>query len=143
MAPMDFWSNLDAELTARSTWMPNIDSLDFVNHPATNGPYHRRHPDQLKLPNTGLYALKLVSKNQVYLEYENRLCDILNALESLEPTDAKDDMEDRVLRELIRINTLKEIKWSGQRSMCAVKGAVVSTGMCILHAPPGLRSPSL
>jgi hypothetical protein len=46
MAPMDFWSNLDAELTARSTWMPNIDSLDFVNDPVTNGPYHRQHPDQ-------------------------------------------------------------------------------------------------
>jgi len=128
---MDFLSSLDAELTARSTWMPNIESLDFVNDPITSGPYHRQHPDQLKHPNTGLYALRLASKNQVYLEHENRLCQILNTLDSewMEPTDAKEDIEDRTLRELVRINTLKEVEWSGQRSVGGVKGAVVNTGM--------------
>jgi len=128
---MDFFSNLDAELTARSTRMPNIVSLDFVNDPITSGPYVRQHPDQLRLPNSGLYALKPVSKNFVYLEYENRLCNILNTLEWMEPTDTKEDMEDRALRELMRINTLKEIEWSGQRSIRGTKGAVVNTGMCI------------
>ena len=131
LAPMDFLSNLDAELTARSAWIPNIMSLDFVNDPITSGPYLRQHPDQLRRPNSRLYALKLVSKNFVYLEYENRLCDILNTLEWMEPTDTKEDMEDRALRELMKINALKEIEWSGQRSIRGIKGAVVNTGMCI------------
>ena|ERR1700722_6096133 len=135
--PMDILSSLDAELTARSTWMPNIESLDFVNDPITSGQYRRQNPDQLMQPNAGLYALRLVSKNQVYLEYENRLCDILYTLERMEPSDAKEDMENRILQELARINTLKEFEWLGQRSVCCIKGAasVVNTGVSIcLHS---------
>jgi hypothetical protein len=49
-------SSLDAELSARSTWMPNVDSLDFVNDPTKNGPYKRQTPDQLREPNVGLYV---------------------------------------------------------------------------------------
>jgi hypothetical protein len=128
---MDFLSNLDVELKARCTWMPNIDSLDFVNDPVSSGPYQRQTPDQLTRPNTGLYALKLVSKNQVYLEHENRLCDILCTLERMEPSNAKESMEDRILQELARINALKEVEWSGQRSVRCVKGAVVNTGVSI------------
>jgi hypothetical protein len=132
---MDLLSSLDAELTARSAWMPNIESLDFVNDPITSGPYQRQNPDQLTQPNTGLYALRLVSKNQVYLEYENRLCDTLHTLERMEHSNAKEDMEDRILQELARINTLKEAEWSGQWSVRCVKGAVVNTGVSIcLHS---------
>jgi hypothetical protein len=132
MAAEDFFSGLDAELLARSSWMPNIDSLDFVNNPVKIGPYQKLPPDQLNRPNTGLYALRLVPKNKIYLEYENRLCDILNTLESMGASDAKEDMEDRVLRELIRINSLKEAEWSGQRGQRGVKGAVINTGMSTL-----------
>lgn len=129
MTAEDFFSGLDAELLARSAWMLNIDSLDFVNNPVKIGPYHRLPPDQLHRPNTGLYALRLVPKNNIYLEYENRLCDILNTLESMRTSDAKEDMEDRVLRELIRINCLKEAEWLGQHGQRGVKGAVINTGM--------------
>ena len=132
---MDFLCNLDAELEARCTWMPNIDSLNFVNDPVTSGPYQRQNPDQLTRPNTGLYALKLVSKNQVYLEHEHRLCDILYMLEWMEPSNMKESMEDRILQELARINALKEVEWSGQRSVCCVKGAVVNTGVFICLQP--------
>ena len=132
---MDLLSSIDAELTARSTWMPNIESLDFVNDPITSGPYRRQNPDQLTQPNAGLYALRLVSKNQVYLEYENRLCDILYTLERMEHINAKEDMEDRILQELARINAMKEVEWSGQRSVRCVEGAVVNTGVSIcLHS---------
>jgi hypothetical protein len=138
---MDLLSSLDAELTARSTWMPNIDSLDFVNDPITSGPYQRQNPDQLLQPNTGLYALRLVSKNQVYLEYENRLCTILYMLERMEPSNAKEDTEDRILQELVRINALKEVEWSGQRSVRCVEGAVVNTGVSIhLHGDRPIAS---
>lgn len=61
MTVEDFFSGLDAELLARSAWMPNIDSLDFVNNPVKIGPYQRLPPDQLHHPNTGLYALRLSS----------------------------------------------------------------------------------
>lgn len=130
---MDLLSSLDAELTAHSTWMPNVESLDFVNDPITSGPYRRQNPDQLTQPNTGLYALRLVSKNQVYLEYENHLCDILYTLERMEPSNAKEEMEDRILQELARINALKEVEWLGQRSVCCVKGvtSVVNTGLSV------------
>ena len=136
---MDLLSSIDAELTARSTWMPNIESLDFVNDPITSGPYRRQNPDQLTQPNAGLYALRLVSKNQVYLEHENHLCDILYTLERMEHINAKDDMvhhmEDRILQELARINAMKEVEWSGQRSVRCVEGAVVNTGVSIcLHS---------
>src|SRR5882757_456889 len=131
---MDFLSSLDAEFTARSTWMPNIETLDFVNDPITSGPYRRQNPDQLTQPNTGLYALRLVSKNQVYLEYENRLCDILYTLGRIKPSNTKENLEDRIFQELARINALKEVEWSGQRSVRGVKGAVVNTGVSIcLH----------
>jgi hypothetical protein len=132
---MDLLYSLDAELTAHSTWMPNIESLDFVNDPITSGPYRRQNPVQLTQPNTGLYALRLVSKNQVYLEYENRLCNILYTLEQMKPSDAKENLEDRIFQELARINASKEVEWSGQRSVRCVKGAVVNTGVSICLHP--------
>jgi Transposase family tnp2 len=132
--PMDIFSLLDAELSARSTWLPNIDSLDFVNDPVDSGPYNyqNQYPNQIRRPNVGPYALTLAPKNHVYLEHETRLCDILDTLESMEATDEKEIMEDRVLQELIRINRLKEVEWSGQRSKRGVRGAIVNAGMPIL-----------
>jgi hypothetical protein len=124
-------SSLDAELSARSGWLPNVDSLNFVNDPTKSGPYQRKTPDQLVRPNVGLHALKSTPKNHIFLEHENRLCEILRVLESLDTTEAKEDMEDRVIQELIRINQLKEIEWSGQRSKQGIKGAVVSTGTIV------------
>ena len=50
-------------------------------------------------------------------------------LESMDATDAKDNIEDRVLQELIRINRMKEVEWSGQRSKRGVKGTIVNTGI--------------
>lgn len=125
---MDILSLLDAELSARSTWMPNIDSLEFINDPIESGPYQNHDPKQIRRPNVGLYALTLGHKNQVYLEYEYRLCDILDILESMDGTNGKENMEDRVLQELIRINRLKGLEWSGQRSKRGVRGAIVNTG---------------
>jgi hypothetical protein len=128
---MDNFSLLDAELSARSTWIPNIDSLEFVNDPIECGLYQNEDSKQIRLPNIGSYALTLAHKNQVYLEYEHRLCDILDMLESMDTTDGKESMEDRVLQELIRINRLKGLEWSGQRSKRGVKGAIVNTGVLI------------
>jgi hypothetical protein len=125
----DLISSLDAELSARSSWLPNVDSLDFVNDPAKSGPYQCKTSDQLVRPNTGLHALKSTPKNHIFLKHESRLCDILHVLESIDATEAREDMEDRVIQELVRINRLKEIEWSGQRSKQGIKGAVVSTGM--------------
>ena len=127
-------SSLDAELSARSTWMPNVDSLDFVNDPTKNGPYKRQTPDQLREPNVGLYALEPKPKNHIFLEHENRLCEILNVLESMEATEAVEGVEDRVLQELLRITRLKEAEWSGQRSKSGIHGAVVNTGMLALFS---------
>ena len=124
-------SSLDAELSARSAWLPNVDSLDFINDPAKDGPYQCKTPDQLIRPNVGLHALKSTPKNHIFLEHENRLCDILRTLESMDATEAREDMEDRVIQELIRINHLKEIEWSGQRSGHGIKGAVVNAGMLV------------
>jgi hypothetical protein len=131
MMASDLISSLDAELSARSGWLPNVDSLNFVNDPTKSGPYQRKTPDQLVRPNVGLHALKSTPKNHIFLEHENRLCEILRVLESLDTTEAKEDMEDRVIQELIRINQLKEIEWSGQRSKQGIKGAVVSTGTIV------------
>ena len=129
---LGFLSSLDAELSARSTWMPNVDSLDFVNDPTKNGPYKRQTPDQLREPNVGLYALKPKPKNHIFLEHENRLCEGLNVLGSMEATEAVEGVEDRFLQELLRINRLKEAEWSGQRSKHGINGAVVNTGMLAL-----------
>ena len=129
--PLDVISSLDAELSARSGWLPNVDSLDFVNDPAKSGHYQRKTPDQLVRPNVGLHALKSTPKNHIFLEHESRLCDILCILSSMDATEARDDMEDRVIQELIRINRLKEIEWSGQRSQHGIKGAVVNAGMLV------------
>ena len=124
-------SSLDAELSARSGWLPNVDSLDFVNDPAKSGHYQCKTPDQLVQPNIGLHALKSTPKNQIFLEHESRLCDILHILESMDATEAREDMEDRVIQELIRINRLKEIEWAGQQSQHGIKGAVVNAGMFV------------
>ena len=134
---MDNLSLLDAELSARSTWLPNIDSLDFLYDPIESGPYQKPHdPHQFRCPNRGPYALRLSSKNHVYLEHENRLCEILDTLESMDADiDAKENMEDRVLQELIRINRLKEIEWSGQRSKQGIGGAMVNTGISVTVSP--------
>ena len=113
----------------RSTWMPNVDSLEFVNNPIECGPYQNQDPKQIRLPNVGPYTLTLAHKNQVYLEYENCLCDVLDMLELTETTNEKESMEDRVLQELIRVNRLKGLEWSGQCSKRGVRGAIVNTGM--------------
>src|SRR6266702_1530894 len=134
LADSEFLCSLDAELSARSTWMPNVDTLDFVNDPIKNGPYTRQIPDQLRQPNVGLYALKPTCRNHIILEHENRLCDILIALESMETTEAVEGVEDRVLQELVRINRLKEAEWSGQWSRHGINGTVVNTGMFSSHA---------
>jgi hypothetical protein len=128
---MDIFTLLDAELSARFTWMPNIDSLEFFSDPIKCGPYQCHDPQQIRLPNVGPYALTSAQKNQVYLEYENRLCNILDMLESMETTDEKESTEDRVLQELMRINQLKGLEWSGQRSKRGVRGATVNTGVFI------------
>jgi len=127
----DVLSSLDAELSARCGWLPNVNSLDFINNPAQSGPYQCKTPDELVRPNIGLHALKSTCKNHIFLEHESRLCDILHILESIDNTEAREDMEDRVIKELIRINQLKEIEWSGQRSQNGIKGAVVNTGRVI------------
>jgi hypothetical protein len=129
--PPDVLSSLDAELSACSGWLPNVDSLDFVNDPVKSGPYQRKTPDELVRPNVGLHALKSTPKNYIFLEHETRLCDILHILESMDATEAREDIEDRVIQELVRINQLKEIEWSGQRSKHGIKGAVVNTGACL------------
>ena len=132
--PMGLLTCLDTELSARSAWLPNVDSLDFVNNPAKNGPYQYQTPDILKQPNIGLYALKPTPRNHIFLEHENRLCEMLSILESnqsMETTEAREDMEDRVMQELLRINRLKELEWSGQRSKRGIKGAVVNTGIVV------------
>jgi len=125
---MDIFSLLDEELSARSTWMPNVDSLEFVNDPVETGPYQNQDPKQIRRPNVGLYALTLAHRNQIYLEYEDRLCNILDMLEPMDATDRKESTEDRVLQELIRINQMKGLEWSGQRSKRGVRGAIVNTG---------------
>ncbi|KAH9021402.1 hypothetical protein EDB85DRAFT_1895717 [Lactarius pseudohatsudake] len=129
--PMEFFSSLDAELSARSAYLPNVGSLDFVNDPAKSGPYQCQTPELLKQPNIGLYTLKPTTKNHIFLEHESRLCDVLSTLELMEATEARDNLEDRVVQELIRINRLKEIKWSGQRSKHGIKGDVINTGMLV------------
>ena len=101
---MDIFSLLDAELSTRSTWMPNIDSLEFVNDPIESGSYQNQDTKPIRRPNVGLYTLTSAHKNQIYLEYEDRLCNILDMLESMDATDGKESMEDRVLQELIKIN---------------------------------------
>jgi len=128
--PFDILSSLDVELSARFDWLPNIDSLDFVNDPTKCGPYRCTKTD-LEWPNVGLHALKSTQKNYTFLEYETRLYDILHILKSMpvDGTEARDNMEDRVIQELVRIDRLKEIEWSGQRSKHGIKGAVVNTGM--------------
>jgi hypothetical protein len=127
----DALSSLDAELSARSGWLSNVDSLDFVNNPAESGPYQCKRLDELIRPNVGLHALKSTPKNHIFLEHESRLCDILRILESMDATEAREDTEDRVIQELVRINRLKEIEWSGQQSEHGIKGAVVNTGMLV------------
>ncbi|KAF8488716.1 hypothetical protein F5888DRAFT_1809475 [Russula emetica] len=127
----DVLSSLNAELSARSGWLPNVDSLDFVNNPAKSGPYQFKTPDKLLRPNVGLHALKSTPKNHIFLEHESWLCDILCILELMDATEAREDMEDRVIQELVRINQLKGIEWSGQRSKHGIKGAVVNTGMFV------------
>jgi hypothetical protein len=52
-------------------------------------------------------------------------------LESMDTTDGKESIEDRVLQELIRINRLKALEWSGQRSKRGVRGAIVNTGVLL------------
>jgi hypothetical protein len=49
----------------------------------------------------------------------------------MEATEARDGLEDRVVQELVRINRLKEMEWSGQRSKRDIKGAVVNTGILV------------
>ena len=129
-----FLSSLNAELSAHSTWMPNVVSLDFVNNPTNNGPYKCQTLDQLREPNVGLYALEPRPKNHIFLEHENRLCEILYVLESMEATEGVEGVEDWVFQELLRINRLKEAKWSSQRSKHGINGAVVNTGMLALFS---------
>jgi hypothetical protein len=139
LTAMEYFSLLDEELSARSMWMSNIDSLKFVNDPIESGPYQNQDPKQIRCPNVGLYALTLAHRNQIYLEYEDCLCNILDMLELMDASEMKDSTEDRVLQELIRINQIKGLEWSGQCSKRGVRGAIVNTG--VLTSPLGIAFP--
>jgi hypothetical protein len=59
--------------------------------------------------------------------------------DSTDATESKENTEDRVLQELIRINKIKGLEWSGQRSKRGVRGAIVNTG--VLTPPLGISFP--
>ncbi|KAH8976742.1 hypothetical protein EDB92DRAFT_1823306 [Lactarius akahatsu] len=64
-------------------------------------------------------------------------------LEAIDATDRKESLEDHVLQELIRINQLKGIEWSGQRSKRGVRdhSAMVNTESYFVTRHP--RNPTL
>ena len=129
--PSNTLAFLDVELSAYINLCPNIDFLNFVNDPVKCGPYQYITTD-LKQPNIGLHALKPTWKSYCFLEYESWLCDILSILKSMDNSKARGNMEDQDIQELVRINQLKEIEWSGQQSKHNImEGAVVNTGMLI------------
>ncbi len=94
---LDVLSSLDAELSACSGWLPNVNSLDFINNPVKSRPYQCKTPDELVWPNVGLHALKSTPKNHIFLEHESWLCDILHILELMNATKVGEDMEDQVI----------------------------------------------
>src|SRR6266702_1153374 len=61
---MGIFSVIDSELSAHSTWIPNINSLVFINVPSDSSPYDIQDPKQIRCPNASL----LLDKQSVIVD---------------------------------------------------------------------------
>jgi hypothetical protein len=123
---------MESEIRARS-WLSFADlatPLVFVQQPSENGMYEHKFTH---IPNTGKFMLNPGDRvNQSFLEHENRLRELLGLAHLLPPCAAKDQLEDRIFRELNRASLEKEIHWSQQRMDVDIGRVVVNTGMHVI-----------
>ncbi|KAJ6543708.1 hypothetical protein DFH09DRAFT_928400, partial [Mycena vulgaris] len=106
---------MESELIIRSqiTFTSLATPLVFVNRPAENGVYTNETP---LVPNTGLFRLNSTARiNAAFLEHENRLWELVGLAHFLPPCTRKDELEDRIWREIDRASMEKELHWNQQR----------------------------
>ncbi|KAJ7454114.1 hypothetical protein FB451DRAFT_1049806 [Mycena latifolia] len=98
--------------------------LVFVNTPAEHGAYVHITEN---IPNSGEYRLKNGSRvNSPFLEHENRLWELLGLTHILPLCRAKNDLEDRIWREIDRCSIEKGLHWNQQRMHLDIRQVVVN-----------------
>jgi hypothetical protein len=131
---------MEAEIRARShlTITSLATPLIFVNKPSEHGPYKYQ---LLHVPNTGLYRLDSKARiNAAFLEHETRLWELLGLAHLMSPSRRKDELEDRIWREIDRTSMDKELHWNQQRLHLDMDQVVVNNGVLPVKKKKSLQN---
>lgn len=120
---------MESELRTRS-WLFHTSlatPLVFANKPADHSPYQHEIP---LIVNSGIYRLKSAAQaNFLFLEQENRLREMIGLAHLLPQSQRRDELEDRIWREIDRCGVEKELHWNQQRLHLDIDQVVVNNGM--------------
>jgi hypothetical protein len=111
---------IESEVVARAsfTLATLATPLVFLHNPKDYGPYEHPSLEDISQPNSGMHVLDPGMRiNWAFLENENRLHELLAQVRRMHDAESEaiQNMEDRLYRELDRMSHEKELHWSQYR----------------------------
>jgi hypothetical protein len=105
--------------------------LVFVNDPTSSSDYLWPSAAEILIPNSGLHALREGHRaNSAFLAAENRYCELVTTLQSMQLSDATVALMQRLFDELARLTHQKELQWVEQRPTTGLRERrLVNTGL--------------
>lgn len=115
--PDDLYFVLETETVYRCTWTPTNRSLVFAMEPSPSLLYRYPSASEIHAPNREPYHLDPENvANVVYLENENRLCEILVSLGRRPASNFRDRLIARVCEGLAMMEHHKGAEWNRQKA---------------------------
>ena len=89
--------------------------LMFVNDPTLVGDFQWPSETEILIPNNGLHALRAGHhSNLAFLATENRFCELITILRTMEQSDETATLIGQLFGELVRLTHEKELQWVQQ-----------------------------
>jgi hypothetical protein len=103
--------------------------LVFVNEPPVYGEYTWPSASEILQPNWGVHTLRVGHHaNNAFLATENRLCELVTLIGTMEHSEDLLALTRKLHTELIRLNHEKELQWFQQRETLVGDKVTVNTG---------------
>ena len=131
------------------TWYSNLPAtspatpLMFVNNPTLASDFQWPSETEILIPNNGLHALRAGHhSNLTYLTTENRFCELITTLRTMEQSDKTAAIIRQLYGELVRLTNEKELQWMQQGPTETGKRLVNTGGRCLTLHPTRTYSSS-
>jgi len=109
-----------------------ITPLMFVNDPTAAGDFRWPSEAEILIPNNGLHALRAGHhSNLAFLATENRFCELITILRTMEQSDETATIIRQLFDELVRLTHEKELQWIQQGPAEAGKRLVNTGTRCL------------